>query len=500
MRSILLKFKEVVLSVLPIVVLVLILNFTITPLGGLTLSKFLLGSLFIVIGMPIFLLGIDIGIEPIGDILSHAMIRSNRTFILLAGVLFIGFLISIAEPDLHILAQQVSNVTGGSIGKFQLVFYVSMGIGALLSLGIYRILRSIPLKVFFSAIYLIIFVLSLFSDQEFLAIAFDASGATTGSITVPFMLAIAAGVSSMTRSHKKEGIDSFGLLGIASAGAILAVLILGLFTPSGSLHSSLPSVDLSGDSVFLTFIKTIPTTTTEAILAMAPIMIIFLSVNAIWIKISKSELRNILIGTAYTLVGLIFFLTGVNAGFIEASNQVGYQMATLGKPWLLVMIGMIFGSTTIPAEPSVQILTQQIEEQTAGSIKAKIVMISLAIGVAIAVGLSILRILIPGLLLWHILLPVMIISLALAFIVPDIFVGIAFDSGGVASGTMTATFILPFAQGVAHYIPTADVLFDAFGVIAIVAITPLITVQLLGFIFYLQQRPRKTGGEEEKNE
>ncbi len=490
MNIIYLKVKEVFFSLLPVVLIVTLLNFTLTPLPDGYLTKFLLGSLFIIIGMPLFLLGIDIGVEPLGTHLSRFFIKSNRPFLLLAGVMLIGFLISIAEPDLQILGQQVDNVTKGQITKNELVVIVSMGIGLLLSLGIFRILKKIALPVFLTVIYLVIFILSLFSEPDFLAIAFDASGVTTGSITVPFMLAIAAGVSSITRSRDHQETDSFGVLGIASAGAILAVLVQGLLSGTDSLQGTLPVSPHGEQGVFVEFLRYIPVMAKETLLALLPILTIFLVLNFLWIKLPGNKMKTILQGLLYTLTGLTLFLTGANAGFMEVSSLVGYQLASLGKPWLLILIGMIFGAATIPAEPSVHILTEQIESETAGSIKSKMVMISLALGVAAAVGLSILRLLVPALQLWHLILPGMVIALGLSYFIPRVFVGIAFDSGGVASGTMTATFILPFAQGAAEFVPTANVVLDGFGVIAIVAITPLISVQILGLIYKFLSRPK----------
>lgn len=225
------------------------------------------------------------------------------------------------------------------------------------------------------------------------------------------------------------------------------------------------------------------------LIVLMPIVIIFFALNSLTIKLPWDRVKRILVGCVYTYFGLVLFLTGVNVGLIGASSQVGYQLAALGKPWLLVLVGMIFGVITIPAEPSVHVLTNQIENETAGSIKASLVMLTLCVGVAIAVGLSILRIIIPNLQLWHILLPGMVIAIVLSYFTPDIFVGIAFDSGGVAAGTMTAAFILPFAHGIAEYLPGANIVQDGFGVIALVAMTPLIACQLLGLIYKMMTMP-----------
>ena len=489
MISILEKVKEVLISILPIFIVVLILSFTITPLSTHILVKFAIGTLLMTIGMPFFLLGIDISISPIAERISGILTKTNKLWLVLLGGAFFGFIVSVAEPDLNILAGQVNAVTNGQFNSDLMILMVSIGIGIMVSLGIFRIVKNIRLNRFMMIVYLIILGLGVFTQPDFLAIAFDASGSTTGSISVPFILALAISISGMTRSNEKEENDGFGMLGIASTGAIIAVMFQGLLTGTGSMDGSLPKIEIVSGSVLRSIFNSIPQFGKETLTALLPILIIFLIINLIWIKLSWNKLKRILIGSVYTYIGLVLFLTGVNTGFIEASSQVGYQLASLDKPWLLVLVGMIFGIITIPAEPSVHVLTRLIEDETAGSIKANTVMITLCLGVAVAVGLSIFRILLPGLKLWHILLPGMVIGIALTFIVPDIFVGIAYDSGGVAAGTMTAAFILPYAQGAAEYIPGASIVQDGFGVIALVAMTPLIALQLLGLIYKIKSRP-----------
>jgi len=405
------------------------------------------------------------------------------------GGAFFGFIVTIAEPDLHILAGQAYAVTNGQLNSSIMIVLVSLGVGVMLALGLFKIIKNIMLNRFMTIVYLIILALGIFSQQDFLAIAFDASGSTTGAVSVPFLLALSAGISSMTRSSlEKEENDGFGILGISSTGAILAVLLQGVWSGTGPLTGSLTVAEKVTTGVFVSIVREIPLYAKETLTALLPILLIFLFMNAVWIKLPKIKLQRILIGSLYTYLGLIMFLTGVNTGFIETSSQIGYYLAMHAKPWVIVAVGMLFGVISIPAELSVHVLTRQIEDETAGSIKAGTVMISLCLGVAVAVGFSMLRILIPGLQLWHILLPGMILAIVLSFIVPDIFVGIAYDSGGVSAGTMTAAVILPYAQGAAEFIPQANVVQDGFGVIALVAMTPLVAVQLLGLIYLLKTR------------
>jgi hypothetical protein len=479
------KMKEIV-SIIPISLVILILNFTITPLSQRVLIQFIIGIVFLVIGLPIFLLGIDIAISSIGDHISEALVKSNKLWLVLIGGGFLGFIVTIAEPDLQILASQVNLITSGHFNSQLMVVLVSLGMGALVLVGLFKIIKNISLKWLMAAIYLLILILGLFTQPDFLAIAFDASGCTTGSISVPFILALSTGISSMTRSNEKEENDGFGILGVASTGAIIAVLLQGLITGTGPITGTLPTEEAATGGMVQQLLLYLVQTAKESLVILLPIIVVFLIMNIFWIKLSKPALKRIAIGCIYTYIGLIFFLIGVNYGLIEASSQVGYQLAAQNKQWLLILVGAVFGLITIPAEPSVHVLTRQIEDETAGSIKATIVMFALCAGVAVAVGLSILRILFPGIQLWHILLPGMIIAIVLSFIVPDIFVGIAYDSGGVAAGTMTAAVILPFAHGVAEYIPSASIVQDGFGVIAIVAMTPLIAVQLVGLIYKIK--------------
>ncbi|MFA6702295.1 MAG: DUF1538 domain-containing protein [Dysgonamonadaceae bacterium] len=484
------KFKEIFYAVIPIAVVVLLLHFTITPLEKDLLIKFIIGTIFVLIGMPLFLLGVDLSISPIGEKVSGSLLKNKSLWPIILGGIIIGFSVTIAEPDLHILAGQVKDITLGSINSNLMVILVSVGVGFMVALALVRVIKGIRLNILMTAIYLIIFALALFSDPEFLAVAFDASGSTTGSISVPFLLALSAGVSNLTRRKGNEQTDSFGMLGIASTGAIIAVLVQGLFNET-KVSGNLPMDVVSDQNVFKMFFSQIPQVALEGLLTLLPVIIIFLIVNVFNLKESKRSIRNIMVGALYTYIGLVLFLAGFNGGFIDTSRQLGYQIASLEKDWILIIVGIILGVVIIPAEPSVRVLTKQIEDETAGAINSKTVLIALCVGVGIAVGLSIMRITIPSLQLWHIILAAMIIVIILSFIVPKIFVGIAYDSGGVAAGTLTATVVLPFAHGAAQYIPSANVVIDGFGVIAIVAITPLITIEIMGLMYKMSMKKQQ---------
>ena len=478
------KLKEVIMAVLPIVGIVVLLNFTITPLESEQLTSFLLGAILVISGLTLFLFGVDLGISPIGRYIGGAVVKKNSLWILAASGLILGFLISVAEPDLHILANQVDLATGGMLPKLQLVVMVSIGIAVMLTLGFIRIVYNISLKMILFLLYGLVLIGGILTPKELLAIAFDSSGATTGAMTVPFILALALGISALRKDSKSSEADSFGLVGISSVGAILAVMVMSIFSKGGISEATDQAVSHGA----ATILETLLIVSGEVLLALAPIFLVFLIVYKTSLNISKRKFRNIVVGLVYTFLGLVMFLAGVNTGFMEVGRKVGFEAMLNGGGMVVIGIGFVLGLVTILAEPAVYILTHQIEEVTSGFIKRKSVMAALSLGVGLAVALSMARIVIEPLELWHILIPGYLIAIGLMFFVPELFVGIAFDSGGVASGPMTATFILAFAQGAASAAEGADVLADGFGVIALVAMTPLIALQILGFIFHVKSK------------
>ena len=491
------KFKEVLFAVLPITVIVLILNFTLTPLETSVLIRFLLGAVLIIFGLSVFLFGVDLGINPIGALMGSTLAKSNKILVVSVAGLVLGFFISVAEPDLHILAGQVDSVTSGLISSVSIVTIVSVGIGIMLSFGLVRIVYNIPLYKVLTIVYALIFLLALFTSAEFLAISFDASGATTGAMTVPFILSLSLGISALKKDSKASEKDSFGLVGIVSTGAIIAVMVMSVFSETKSLTGNLEHHVAESTRIISPFLQKMPAIAKEVFLALLPLVLIFLVFQKISFKLQKKAVRRVVKGFIYTFIGLISFLTGVNAGFMEVGSVVGHDLATKSQP-LVVVVGFALGLVTILAEPAVYVLTQQIEEVTSGYVKRKVVVFALSLGVGFAVALAMLKIAVPQIQLWHYLLLGYIISIVLTYFTPKLFVGIAFDSGGVASGPMTATFILAFAQGAAEAIEGAHVLIDGFGVIAMVALTPLIALQTLGLIFKIKSVKGgiKVGGEQ----
>lgn len=482
MNVLLNKLKEVVFAVLPITIIVLILNFTVAPIGADLVWGFLIGAIFIIFGLSIFLFGAEIGIQPIGTLMGSSLTKKKKLWILIVFGFILGFIITIAEPDLQVLARQVSSVTSGDIGMLNLLIVVSIGVGLLVAVGLLRIVFNISLSKLLTIIYGVILLLSIFSSPAFLGIAFDSGGATTGSMTVPFILALGLGVSS-TKGGKTSEEDSFGLVGLASAGPIMAVITMGILSKVEVVTGNLEIDSFATNGLLSPFIKQLPVIFRDVTITFIPFLIMFSIFQIFFLKLSKKKLNRILKGLVYTFIGLILFLTGVNAGFMEAGTAIGYAAANFEHNWIIVPIGFLLGFTVIFAEPAVYVLNEQVENVTSGHINKKIMLYTLSIGVASAVALSMLKIMVPSIHLWHYLLPGYIIAIILSYFVPKIFVGIAFDSGGVASGPMTATFILAFAQGVAEAIDGANVLIDAFGVIAMVALTPLIAIQILGLVY-----------------
>lgn len=486
MNLLLEKFKEVAASVLPISILVIILNFTLVPVEADMFIRFLIGSVMVIIGLGIFLFGADIGITSIGNLMGEEIAKTNKVYIVATLGFILGFFITIAEPDLQILANEVSSASGGSIPAPLILVVVSIGVGIMVAVGLLRIIYEKPLNKMYTIVYFIIFILGIWVSEEFLAISVDASGATTGAMTTPFILALGLGVSQLKGGKTSEE-DSFGLVGAASAGPILAVMLLNIIA-GADRFSGKAEVFRAHSGILGPYIEEFSIMIKEGAIPLIPLLVIYLAFDLIKFKLNVNRRSRIFKGLIYTYIGLVLFLVGVNAGFMEVGRAMGYGLAMLEHNWLVPVVGFLMGMMVVLAEPAVHVLTKQIEDVTAGHIPRKLILFALSTGIALAVCMSLLRIMIPELKLWHFLLPGFAIAIILSHIVPPIFVGIAFDAGGVASGPMTATFVLAFAQGAASAIPTADVLVDGFGVIAMVAMMPLVTLQLLGLMFKMKAR------------
>lgn len=476
------KLTETLKAVLPILVIVLLLCFSIAPIPPSILMTFLIGALLLIVGMLFFNVGVELSMTPIGERVGSIMTKSKNVFLVVLISFIMGFVITISEPDLQVLAQQVP-----SIPNLIIILAVALGVAAFLVIAILRMLFGIPLSHLLILFYACIFTLAFFVPGDFLSIAFDSGGVTTGPMTVPFIMAFGIGISAI-RNDKHAADDSFGLIALCSIGPILAVLILGMIYTPGSteqVSEAIPMIDNTVD-LWKLFAVEFPLYIKEMAISLLPIAFFFAVFQLISRDINKRTLIKICIGLIYTYIGLVLFLTGVNVGFMPAGNYLGQTIAGLSYSWIIVPIGMIIGYFIVLAEPAVFVLTKQVEEMTSGAISSKAMGTSLSIGVSVSVGLAMIRVL-TGISILYFLIPGYLIALILTFFVPKIFTAIAFDSGGVASGPMTATFLLPFAMGACEALG-GNIITDAFGIVAMVAMTPLITIQVMGFVFKLKER------------
>ncbi|MBR2834657.1 MAG: DUF1538 domain-containing protein [Coriobacteriales bacterium] len=477
------KLIEALRAVIPIVCIVLAFCFTAAPVEADFMLTFLLGSVLLTLGLGLFTFGADASMTLIGTHIGSKLTASRKLGVILGISLLLGIIITVAEPDLQVLAQTVPH-----IDTLVLILIVAVGVGLFLMLAMFRILTGIKLKWLLLVSYTLVFVLAFFSDPAYLAIAFDSGGATTGPMTAPFIMSMGIGVAAI-RSDSNAEADSFGLLALCSIGPILSVLILGFFYP-GDIQQYVPAVFATYENtrdIAAAYLGGLVTYALEVALALAPIVIFFLIFQVFSLKMPRLPFVRILIGLVFTYLGLVLFLTGVNVGFSTLGTKLGTQLVSDTWMQLLAIAGAAcMGWFVVAAEPAVHVLTKQVEEISAGTVSARVMQTSLSLAVAIAAGLSVWRIFAGVNILW-ILLPGYGIALALSFVVPQLFTAIAFDSGGVASGPMTATFMLPFAIGVCSAYG-GNVITDAFGLVAMVAMTPLIVVQVVGLVARIRER------------
>ena len=477
------KFQESIASVLPITIIVLLLCFTVAPIPNNMLVSFLMGAVLLIVGMAFFTLGADTAMTPIGTKVGSCITKSRKVWLIVFVSFLLGIIITISEPDLQVLANQVPNIPNAV-----LIGAVALGVGVFLVIAMLRILFGISLNILLIGFYIVVFGLAMLVPKNFWAVAFDSGGVTTGPMTVPFIMALGVGVSAI-RSDRHAGNDSFGLVALCSIGPILAVLVLGLMYPSEAAYTpvEIPEMENSQEMILL-FVHGLPHYAKEVAIALAPIVAFFFLFNTFYIKMPKKPLISISVGLIFTYVGLVLFLTGVNVGFMPVGNYIGNLIGRKSFNWILLPIAMLIGYFIVKAEPAVHVLNKQVEDLTAGSIPARAMELSLSIGVATSLGLAMIRVL-TGISVMYFLVPGYVLALGLSFFTPKIFTSIAFDSGGVASGPMTATFLLPFAMGACEAIGGPErIVSDAFGVVAMVAMTPLITIQLLGVEYKFRTR------------
>lgn len=479
------KIKESLQAVVPVTAIVLLLCVTITPMPPDTLLLFLTGAGLLILGMGFFTLGADLAMIPIGEHLGGRLAKGKKPALIALACFATGVIITVAEPDLQVLAQQTPGVP-----DLTLILTVAVGVGLFLAAAFLRMVCRVRLSVLLMIGYAAVFILSIFVPNEFVAVAFDAGGVTTGPITVPFIMAFGIGLAALRNDSDAES-DSFGMVALCSIGPILSVLLLGvIYEPSQAEYAEItvPVINTTRD-LGLEFGRAFPVYAKEVLLALLPILVFFFIFQVAFLRLRKKQLVKVLVGILYTFIGLLLFLTGVNIGFMPVGSYLGRALASLSCRWVLVPLGMVIGFFIVKAEPAVLVLNKQVEEISGGAISQRTMMNGLSVGMALSVGLSMIRVL-TGISIYWFLAPGYVCALLLSFVVPKIFTAIAFDSGGVASGPMTATFLLPFAMGACGALG-GNILLDAFGVVAMVAMTPLIVIQSIGLAYRIKTRRRK---------
>jgi len=477
-KNIVSKFKESFISVLPIFILVLILCKTIIPFPDTIMPLFIIGTVFLIVGSFLFTLGADVAMMPMGEKVGAALVRTKKIPLILGIAFLMGFLVTIAEPDLQVLATQIT-----SIPNVTMVASVAVGVAIFLVVALFRTFFRLNLSKLLIIIYGIIFLVALIIPNEFLGVAFDAGGVTTGPMTVPFLLAFGIGIAAV-RGSKTSRDDSFGMVALCSAGPILAVFILKIVFDISLESKIMPFEEVRGLSqILIKYLNSFWYYLEHVAISLLPILLIFLIFNTTLLKLPKKTVVRIFVGILYTYIGLSLFLTGVNVGFLPMGTYLGEEIARVSAE-LLLPIGLIMGFLIIFAEPAVYVLTKQVEEITGGSISKLLMLVALGFGVALSIVIAIYRIL-YGVELWYFLLGGYVIALILSLFVSEAFTAIAFDSGGVASGTMAAAFILPLCRGACQSLG-GDIIADAFGVIGLVAMMPIITIQILGLVYKLK--------------
>ncbi len=481
------KIKEALVSVLPVAAIVCLLNLTpLVHFTGLEIVVFLVSAVFLVLGIGLFSMGADMAMTPMGEYTGAGLTKSKKLLLLISVCFLMGLLITVAEPDLTVLANQVSDVLNGTL----LIICVGIGVGLFLVLSLLKMVFHKPLSSMLLYFYMILFAFAALvvavGNGDFLPMAFDSGGVTTGPITVPFIMALGVGIAASI-GGKDVGENSFGLIAMCSVGPILAVMLLGI-TAKGEMIYQVPDYSIE-NGLGMALVEKILHTLKEVGMALGLMVGFFVILQISVLKLPKRKLGQIAVGIAYTFFGLVIFLTAVSVGFMPIGYKLGCELAEL-HPAILVGGGFILGMVVVLAEPAVHVLNKQVEDITDGGVSKRSMMIALSLGVGVSIALSMLRVIFDFSVLYYVI-PGYLLSLGLSFFVPGIYTAIAFDSGGVASGPLTSGFILPLAIGACCILQgEGSVLADGFGIVAMVAMTPLITIQLLGFRAVVQKKVR----------
>lgn len=486
------KFRETAASVIPVAAIVLLLGLTIVPISTSVLVWFSIGSLLLTVGLTIFLMGVDMGITPVGERCGAALTAKRNLKILLGASFVTGVVVTAAEPDIQVFATQVKEIFSW-VNKGHFTYSIAAGVGAFISLGLLRMLVKLPLKLVYLLFYLLLGVVAYFTPRAFIGIAFDSGGATTGPMTVPFIMALGLGASAVR--HDKNA--SFGLTGMASIGPVLAVLVYSLAT-NGDSGNTATAAAVSEEVATGISGKIIRHSFQEAGSSILPLLAMTFIAQVLLLKMTMRQMLRILVGFLYAFIGLSVFLIGVNGGFMQAGSVLGEILgkeAAASPLWYAIMVatGLAFGAIIVCAEPAVWVLSEQVEHVSDGLIRRKALLVFLSVGTAIAIALAMWRA-VAGFNLAWILLPGYITAMLLMYFSPALFTGIAFDSGGVASGPLTSSFVLSFTLGAASAGKNSN---DSFGVIALVAMMPLIAIQIMGIIF--ESKRKKALAKEERS-
>ncbi|MDR1490535.1 MAG: DUF1538 domain-containing protein [Desulfovibrio sp.] len=477
------KLKETGTSVMPVMALVFFLHCTVAPVGS-AMGQFLAGGVLVILGLTIFLVGAEVGVLPMGQRTGAELVKRRNLPLILAAGFVIGFFITVAEPDVQVLATQVAGVNS-SIPPRLLVAMIAAGVGLFVSIALGRIILQVSYRFLLVIFYALVFVCAFFTHPSFLGIGFDAGGATTGPMTVPFIMALGVGVAVSGAGHRSAADDSFGLIGLASIGPILAVLILGLLLDGTPPADGADLEEAAAVSLDAHFLRLVPEVLVEVGTALGPLAVLFAVFQITLCRMPGKQVSRLIMGLIYTFLGLALFFVGVKGGFMPAGGKMGAIIGGMDNNGILIPIGLVLGAMIVCAEPAVWVLTSEVENVSGGHIRRFYMLLSLSIGVSCAVGIAMLRVL-TGLSIWWFLVPGYILAIGLSRFCPPMFTALAFDSGGVASGPMASTFILAFTVG-ASGAAGSNPITDAFGVIAMIAMTPLIAIQVLGILFQRQK-------------
>ena len=491
--NLLAKFRETLVSVVPVMAIVLLLGVFVVPLDRLLLVRFVLGGALLIVGLTIFLIGVDLGIQPMGERCGSALTSRKNLALLLGTAFAIGFIVTAAEPDIQVFGDQVKGVFG-MVSKLAFTFAIAAGVGLFIMLGLLRTVLGLSIKWTLFLSYTALLAAALFAPPSFIGIAFDSGGATTGPMTVPFIMALGLGVSSV----RADSDNSFGITGIASIGPVLAVLLYALTLDLSSGVAAGAAAETATEAaetasalslVIATFKTALPHVFRETLISIGPLFALFIVFQFWMLHVPRVQFMRLTFGFVWALLGLTVFLLGVNGGFMQAGAALGETLgrqSSHGPLWfaLLIGTGLALGAIIVCAEPAVWVLSEQVEQVTNGMIRRKALLVFFSVGTGLAIGLAMWRA-VAGFPLAWLLLPGYALAMGLMAVAPPMFTGIAFDSGGVASGPLTSTFVLSFTIGAASCGGSGN---DSFGVIALVAMMPLIAIQLMGILYERQRR------------